>query len=102
MTGLLRLPDLKKWSCSDMYFAPWPARFGHSGLVVLLPVMPWHAPQAAALAAPASAVPSASADRLRPRPAMAARRRNTFMLEAPLSVVLVRNVAAPAGRRRAA
>src|SRR5262245_53450787 len=71
-----------------MYFAPCPARLGHSGLVVFVPVMPLHAPPAAALLAPASAEPSARADRLRPRPARTSR-RDTLMLEAPLGEVLL-------------
>ena len=44
---------MKSRICLAVYFACWPASFGHSGLV-LLPAGPWQATQSAAFASPAA------------------------------------------------
>ena len=59
ITGSLRSPDLKAFSCLTIYAACWPANFGHNGLL-LFPSTPWHAEQTAALDFPVSAFPTAT------------------------------------------
>ena len=56
ITGLARTPERNSRSCCAMYTAFWPARRGHSGLV-LLPSGPWQAAHTAALVAPSAALP---------------------------------------------
>src|SRR5579883_2810648 len=58
ITGFLRVPVLKRRSCSAMYTAFWPARRGHTGFW-LLPFGPWQEKQTAARVAPACTEPSA-------------------------------------------
>src|SRR6185295_1127936 len=85
MISLTRLRALNMASCSRMYAAFWPARLGHSGLL-LLPLTPWQAVHTAALVAPASAEPltasSAVAVEVIPKPAKtnAAARLNENLL----------------------
>src|SRR5215207_4804764 len=57
MISLMRLRALNIASCSRTYAAFWPARFGHSGLL-LLPFTPWQAVHTAAFVEPASAEPT--------------------------------------------
>src|ERR1044072_7164553 len=60
ISGFLRAPLLKAWSCLWMYCSPWPASTGHSGFA-LLPCAPWQAMHAVALDSPFSTDPAASA-----------------------------------------
>ena len=63
ISSLLRVaPAMKSRICLAVYFACWPASFGHSGLA-LLPAGPWQATQIAAFAAPRGRIRSERVDR---------------------------------------
>src|SRR6185437_4535226 len=59
MIGLLRVPSRNRRNWAAMYTALWPARRGHSGLV-LFPLGPWQEEHTADFVAPSATLPCAN------------------------------------------